>query len=87
MTVRNALEVSDVVRVAIDAVRETSSRLTVIGTTIPAGGSDYVEVLLDLEGVETPPRRLLLGVFRNVSESTLRSHLSRQVREQLSTES
>jgi hypothetical protein len=84
---RNALEVSEVARVAADAVRETSSCLTVIGTTIPAGGSDYVEVLLDIEGVETPSRRLLVGVFRNVSESTLRSHLSRQLQEQLSIRS
>jgi hypothetical protein len=59
-----------------DAVRETFSRLTVIGTTIPADGSDYVEVLLDVDGGETQAR-LLLGVFRNVSEPALRSHLAR----------
>jgi hypothetical protein len=49
MTRRNALEVSDVARVAVDAARETSPDLTVIGTTIPAGGSQYVEILLDVE--------------------------------------
>ena len=87
MTMRKAREVSDVARVAIDAVRESSSGLTVIGTTIPAGGSDYVEVLLDVEGAETSSRRLLVGVFRNVPEPALRADLSSQLREQLSTKS
>jgi hypothetical protein len=70
--------------VATDAVRETFSRLTVIGTTIPADGSDYVEVLLDVVG-ERRPRDYFGRVSQRVGTGVTVASSAR-LREQLSTE-
>ena len=65
-----ALNITDVTRIATEAARQLSPRLHVVGVTSGGSGGEYAEVVVDIENAECrqEPRRMSLGVFRNTSE-------------------
>jgi glycerate kinase len=75
-----AISVSAISRIAEAAARRTSPQLQVTGVTINAGGSDYVEILFDIRGCHRETCQVVLGVFRNVTESALESAIADQLR-------
>ncbi len=77
------LDVQDVTRIARDAAREQSPTIKVAGVVLGAGGSDYVEILVNLEGCHAQPCQFSLGVFRNASEATLKNAVAEQLRRHL----
>jgi len=74
------MTVSAITRIAESAARRTAPQLEVIGVTINAGGSDYVEILFDIRGCHRDPCQVVLGVFRNVAEPALESAIADQLR-------
>ena len=79
----DVLNVADMTRIAVDAAREQSEALEVLGVTLSGGGGDYVEVLLNIHGCRLAPCQMSLGVFRNMSEPELRAELTKQLRRHL----
>ena len=73
-------DVEDVTRIAREAARELSPSITVAGVVLGAGGSDYVEILVNLEGCRAHPCQFSLGVFRNAPAGTLKSAIAEQLR-------
>ena len=65
------LHVSDVTRIARQAVFDHALPLEVVGVLRSGPGSGYVEILVNLDGRTADPRQFLIGVFRNLSESAL----------------
>jgi len=76
-------DVEDVSRIAREAAREQSTTLRIAGVVLGAGGSDYVEILVNLEGCRAEPCQFSLGVFRNASETALKDAVSEQLRRHL----
>ena len=74
------MSVSAISRIAGAAARRTSPQLEVTGVTINAGGSDYVEILFDIRGCHRESCQVVLGVFRNLTESALESAIADQLR-------
>jgi len=70
---------TEIARIARAAARRAAPHLEVVGVTINAGGSDYVEILLEIRGCRTDSCQIVLGVFRNVSEGTLESDIAAQL--------
>jgi hypothetical protein len=76
-------DIDAVRRMAREVAREHSPAIKVAGVVLGAGGSDYVEILVNLEGCRAEPCQFSLGVFRNASEATLKAALSEQLRRHL----
>ena len=76
-------EVEDVTRIAREVAREQSATIKVAGVVLGAGGGDYVEILVNLEGCRVEPCQFSLGVFRNASEAALKNAVSEQLRRHL----
>ncbi len=80
-----SMNVTDVTRIAQEAVNAQSSKLRVMGVTMGNGDGNYAEVIIDLEDCGTQPCRMSVGIFRNASEDTVRGEivkrLERHVRE------
>jgi hypothetical protein len=70
------LDASDVTRIARDAAREESLPLEVVGAVLGGSGSDYVEILVNIDGCTSEPCRFEIGVFRGVPEVTLRHEIA-----------
>ena len=47
-----------------------------IAGVVLAGGNDYVEILVNLEGCHVEPCQLSLGVFRNLGEPELKNAIA-----------
>jgi len=76
-------DVEDVTRIAREAAREQTQTVKVAGVVLSAGGSDYIEILVNLEGCHPEPCQFSLGVFRNVSEAALKTAVAEQLRSHL----
>ena len=74
------MSVSAIPRIAEAAARRTSPHLEVTGVTINAGGSAYVEILFNIRGYHRQSCQVVLGVFRNLTESALESAIADQLR-------
>jgi hypothetical protein len=75
-----SLKMTDVTRIATEAVGQLSPRVRVVGVTRGAADGDYAEVVVDvMEGYEEPSR-LSLSVFRNTSPSSLRHEIADKLR-------
>jgi hypothetical protein len=72
-------DVEDVTRIARDAAREHSPSITVAGMVLGAGGSDYVEILVNLEGCRADPCQFSLGLPKRPVD-TLKSAIAEQLR-------
>jgi hypothetical protein len=77
------LDVADITRIARAAANRVSSKLEVLGVTSNGGGSDYVEILIDVVGGRAEGCQLVLGVFRNVDESLLADEVVSRLRQHL----
>jgi hypothetical protein len=81
--IMETMSVTEISRVARAAARRTSPQLDVVGVTINAGGSDYVEIVVDIRGCHRESCQIVLGVFRNVTEGALEAAITEQLREHL----
>lgn len=74
-----SMSVTDVTRIAHEAVNAQSSKLRVMGVTVGDGDGDYTEVIIDLEDCGKQPCRMSVGVFRNASAETVRSEIDKRL--------
>ena len=72
-----------VAQAANEAARDMAIPVTVIGT-VPTGGSDYVEIVLRIEGCHKDPCHIELGVMRDASLDALRTQIGEQLQRHLS---
>lgn len=79
----DALNITDVTRIATEAARQLSPRLHIVGVTSGGSGGEYAEVVVDIDTAECrqEPRRMSLGVFRNTSESLLHHEITLKLRQ------
>jgi hypothetical protein len=69
---RYTLSIHEVTLIAQRAAAKTSPSLAVSGVTLGGGeGSEYVEILVSVDGCEAPPCRVAIGAFRGVEASLL----------------
>ena len=81
---RLSLTIDEVTRIARDAARAASPSLRVAGVTLGGGSeSEYVEILVNVDGCKVSPCQVEVGAFRNVGESALREEITRKLREHL----
>ena len=60
-----AFNVADITQIARDVVSRQSLPVTVLGTVLSGGGSNYVEVLVRSERCANSPCKFAIGVLRN----------------------
>lgn len=77
------LKVTELARIATDVAHEVSSDLRVVGVTLGAGGGEYAEVLLTIEGCRKEPCQIALGFLRNVPRSVVHTHIAEKLREHM----
>ena len=77
----STLSVSEISRIAKTAARRASSQLDVVGVTINAGGSDYVEIVVDIRGCHRETCQVVLGVFRDAPEAEIDRAITEQLRQ------
>ncbi len=78
----SALHMSDVRRIAQQAAASESQALDV-AAVVGAGGTDYVEVLINVRGCTADPCQLELGVLRSMPEDELKAEIVTQLRHHL----
>src|SRR5688572_26478380 len=79
-----SLNLDDVTRIAKEAARAESESLIVAGVTLGGGAdSEYVEVLVNVQGCSASPCQVSIGTFRDLTEVALRAEISRKLREHL----
>ena len=80
-----SLNVTDVTRIAREAASREAPGVRVLGVTVGDRDGSYAEVIIDLEACRQEPCRLVVGIFRNASEESVREeisqHIARHVRE------
>ena len=74
------LGVSDVTRIARQAVFDHALPFEIVGVLHSSSGSGYVEILANTDGGSSDPRQVLIGVFRNLSESALITDIASRLR-------
>ena len=74
------LNMSEVARIAREAAREQSLPVEVVGAL---GGADsrYVEILVSVDGCAREPCQFEIGVFRDLSEASLRQEIGARLRQ------
>jgi hypothetical protein len=77
------LDFATIRRLAQEVASTYSPSLKVVGVLPRAEGSDYVELLINIEGCRQEPCQLHLGIFRNASAAALKQQLSAKLREHL----
>lgn len=77
------LSATDVSRIASQVVQDVSSGLSVTGVAISGGDTGYTEVHVTVLGCHAEPCHLILSVFRDVSEDTLRQDITTSLRAHL----
>lgn len=70
-------------RAAQEIATSCSPALSVVGVLPRAGGSDYIELLINIEGCREEPCQIHVGVFGNTSEAALKQELSAKLRAHL----
>jgi hypothetical protein len=77
------LDATNVMRIAREATLEQSLPLKVAGVVFSGGGSDYVEILINIDGCPCEPCQFAIGAFRDRSEVALRDEISERLRRYL----
>ncbi len=77
------LDASNVMRIAREATLEQSLPLKVAGVVFAGGGSDYVEILINIDGCPCEPCQFAIGAFRDGSEVELRDEIGERLRQYL----
>jgi hypothetical protein len=70
------LEVSEVTRIAREAASQQSLPVEVVGAVLGGADSQYVEILIALNGCAKEPCRFEIGVFRDIPEARLRDEIA-----------
>lgn len=73
------LDASNVMRIAREATLEQSLPLKVAGVVF-AGGGNYVEILINIDGCPCEPCQFAIGAFRDGSEIALRDEIAERLR-------
>lgn len=81
------LTVDTITRVATEVAQEHSPPVRVFGTVLTTPGSEYVEIVVNIDGCHEDPCQLQLSVFRNVDVTTLRKQISDQLKRHLGPQS
>lgn len=76
------LDATNVMRIAREATLEQSLPLKVAGIVL-AGGSDYIEILINIDGCPCEPCQFAIGAFRDRSEVALRDAIGEHLRRYL----
>ena len=83
--IENRLAVGAVAKIAVEAAREASPDLKVAGVMSGAGGTSYVEILINAECWDDESCQITVGVFRNHGPAALKrdiyNHLQRHLHE------
>lgn len=74
------LTIDELTETACTAASNVSEDLHVVGVTVGAGGGQYVEVLVNIEGCHRQTCKVSLGVFRNQTRSAIRLSLEARLR-------
>ena len=76
-----ALSIDEVTVIAQRAAATISPSLSVSGVTLAGGeGSEYVEILVSVDGCQIPPCRVVVGAFRDVDPGRLEETLADALR-------
>jgi len=76
-----ALSIQEVTLIAQRAAARTSSSLSVSGVTVGGGeGSEYVEILVSIDGCDVPPCRVAIGAFRDSEPARLEETIAEALR-------
>jgi hypothetical protein len=75
--------VDTVRRIANEVAGAHAPLLRVVGIVLASSGSQYVEVIMRIDGCRQEPCQFALGAIRNVSVEEFRSHVEEQLRAQL----
>jgi hypothetical protein len=70
------LAVRTVAQIAVEAVREASPDLTVAGVMPGHGGTNYVEILINVDGWDLRNSQITVGVFRNTGPVAFKKQIS-----------
>lgn len=81
------LSATDVSRIASQVVQDMACDMSVTGVAISGGDTGYTEVHVSIVGCHAEPCHLILSVFRDVSEDTLRRDLMTNLRTHLDRDS
>lgn len=76
------LDATNVMRIARKVTLEQSLPLKVAGVVL-AGGSDYVELLINIDDCPCEPCQFAIGAFRDGSEAALRDDIGERLRQYL----
>ena len=64
-----------VAKIAMEAAREASPALTVAGVMPGGGGTSYVEILVNVDGIDPESRQITVGAFRNAGPAELKKQI------------
>lgn len=73
------LNIGEIERIARILAQQHDLPLEVVSASFE-GGSDYVELLVNVAGCLVPPCRLAIGVFRNESPQAVYGEIAEQLR-------
>ena len=83
-----SLTVDAVTRIAKEAAHAASPALEVMGITLGGGASsEYVEILINVNGCRSMPCQIEVGAFRDVAEAILFAEIERKLRDHLTNHS
>ena len=74
------LTVDTIRRIAEEVAREHAPPPRVVGVVVANSGSEYVEIVMSIEGCHQEPCQLSLGVVRHVDNEGLRIQIEEQLR-------
>ncbi|MGH9239013.1 MAG: hypothetical protein ACRD3G_13315 [Vicinamibacterales bacterium] len=81
--IENRLAVRTVAQIAVEAVREASPDLTVAGVMPGDGGTNYVEILINVEGWDSDGSQITVGAFRNTGPAAFKKQISDSIQRRL----
>jgi hypothetical protein len=73
-------DATNVMRIAREVTLEQSLPVKVAGVVLAGGGSDYVEILINIDGCPREPCQFAIGAFRGGSEVALRDEIGNRLR-------
>jgi hypothetical protein len=73
-------DVADIKRIAQEAALEYRVPVDIVGVVMGGEGSEYVELLVNIDECTVPPCQLAIGIFRNFPEADLRREIGTRLR-------
>ena len=77
------MTIEEVVRVAEETARGASDSVRVIGVTASPEGSQYAEIVIDIECALETPHRISIGVFRDAPRIDVQQAIGQKLRQHL----